>query len=667
MIETMLLTDALSGPAGFLAALLVGIGFGFVLEQAGFGSSRRIAGVFYFTDMTVIKVMFTGLVTATIGLLLCERLGLTGTENIHIPTTIYGAQAVGGIIFGVGFALSGWCPGTSAVGLASGRYDAGVFLGAAILGSILFNELFPIIEPLYNWGEAGVRYLNEALGISKASYTLIFTLMAVAVFMGVEKIDPTRTDESKPGAPALAVVSLALVVLAVGPAIIPASPDSPPADPTQAAEASAPSGEAGLIRAVARAEDHIDPQELADRLMAKEPGLVLIDTRTPAEYQTFHLKGAVNVTLEGLADYLEPTKNQGLVVLYSNGMVHPAQARDSLARQGHTNVYFLTDGLKGFFEECLKPVSLRLDPVSPDQTTRIKAWRAFFLAPLEPVRVAATAPQADLPGMIEPEWMVRNLSLPGLRIIDVRGQKEYNTGHIPGSVRLNADSLRGAVAGISSVLLPRPILAGHMSLMGIGPNDLVVLVTGDRIRDATLAAMALERLGHSRYAILNNGWAGWLAADGQVTNDLPKVTPAEYPVASGPDGFTVTYKEVLAATKDGRTVIIDTRPQAYYEGRKSNEARAGHIPGAVNRPYKEDLTKDGDRVVLKPLADLAKAYAAIIPGKDTPVIVHCRTGHQASQAWFVLKRLLGYRKVMWYDASWTEWSTMKELPIVSGK
>ena len=132
------------------------------------------------------------------------------------------------------------------------------------------------------------------------------------------------------------------------------------------------------------------------------------------------------------------------------------------------------------------------------------------------------------------------------------------------------------------------------------------------------------------------------------------------------DNFTVDFKTVAAQLGKPGVVIIDVRPTDYYTGKKSDEARAGHIPGAISRPFTEDLVTGSNKVVsFKPSGALTAAYSQIIPSKDTLVIVHCRTGHQASQTYFVLKRLLGYTNVRWYDAGWTEWAARLELPIVN--
>jgi thiosulfate/3-mercaptopyruvate sulfurtransferase len=165
---------------------------------------------------------------------------------------------------------------------------------------------------------------------------------------------------------------------------------------------------------------------------------------------------------------------------------------------------------------------------------------------------------------------------------------------------------------------------------------------------------------------MNGGYAKW-AQEGRPANAaLPAVTASRYPARNDADSFTVDFSAVAAALGKPGTVIIDVRPAEFYAGEKSDEARAGHIPGAFNRPFTQDIITTSNKVVtLKSTDALATAYSQMIPTTDTEVIVHCRTGHQASQTFFVLKRLLGYPNVRWYDAGWTEWSARPELPTVS--
>jgi thiosulfate/3-mercaptopyruvate sulfurtransferase len=662
MIKTFFGAGTLETPGAFLAALLIGVLFGVALEQAGFGSSRKLTGVFYFEDMAVIKVMFSALITAMLGLAYFQAAGLIGPDELYFMPTIYGAQILGGLIFGVGFVMGGWCPGTAAVGLASGKLDALIFLGGAVLGSIGFNELFPLIQPLYTWGNQGVMFIYQTLNLSLGTFALIFTLVAVACFLGVEFLERHRGKVTAEGRSRfLTFFSLGLVVLALGLTLFSGTP---------APSAGRPAGEAELIAQVEGGRDHLDPEELADRLMRGEPNLLVVDIRPAGEYQVFHIRGAVNIPLSKLAEELAPHKNRGVIVLYSNGMTHPAQARDSLSRQGYGNVYLLTDGLQGFMERCLKPVSLRSEPLTPEVAARVRDWRAYFSPAAGASASAAgpvTAPQPNelpsaLPGLVEPDWLASHLGQPWLKVIDLRSQPEYNSGHIPGSVLISVESLRGLVRGVPSMLLPAPMLASQFSLLGIHPTDLVVLVTGEKLYDGTLVGMACERLGHSRYAVLQGGMAGWLGGKRPVDTLLPAVTPSRYPENST-DTFTVDYRRVLNAMQDKKTVIIDVRPADFYTGKKSDEARAGHIPGAVNRPFSEDVVKTDQDVRFKPVSELAGAYEKIIPTRETPVIVHCRTGHQASQTFFVLKRLLGYKNVYYYDAGWTEWAARQELPV----
>lgn len=680
MIATLYSTGQLNAPLGFAAALAVGFCFGLCLEKAGFGSSRRLSGVFYFADMSVIKVMFSAMLTAALGLVAAERMGVVSLDALYLMPTVLGAHAVGGAIFGLAFAMGGWCPGTAAVGLASGRLDALIFLIGVALGSVGFAESFQWVAPLTSMGSRGVAFLYDTLGITKDQLVLGMTAAAVVMFWLCEIIERGPAI-ARPGVSrlflagfsvalcmaALVAMNLPRVDIPAGKAPMAATASSPSAKP-QAGQAQVASPEAQLLAALQAGMDHISPEELARRLMAGDASITLVDIRTKAEFDAFHLKGAVNAAVSQLPQALAAKRGQGIIVLYSNGMTHPAQARDALARMGFGNVYLLTDGLDGFFERVLKPASLRDAPLTPESAATVNAARQFFL-PLELTKPAAPAlitPPGVLPGLVDAAWLKANLGKPGLKVIDLRPQPQYNKSHIPGSLSLHLESLRGNAGGLPSMLLSAPMLAQHLGQMGIGPRDLVVIAAAESPHDATLLAVALERVGHKRYAVLQGGMKAAVAAALPMDAQLPKSALTRYPAVDAPDGFTVSGQEVHAAMTGGKTLIIDVRPVDFYTGAKSDEARAGHIPGAVNRPFTEDQAKgSGEAVELKSVEELAKAYAALIPAKDSPVIVHCRTGHQASQTWWVLTRLLGYTNVKYYDAGWTEWAARPEWPALA--
>ena len=123
-------------------AVLIGIGFGFFLEKAGFGSARKLVAVFYFYDMAVVKVMFTAIVTAMIGLFLFSTLGLLDMAELYIEPSNYPAAILGGIVFGVGFVIGGYCPGTSLTAAATGKLDGMAFIFGIFVTSYAYAELF---------------------------------------------------------------------------------------------------------------------------------------------------------------------------------------------------------------------------------------------------------------------------------------------------------------------------------------------------------------------------------------------------------------------------------------------------------------------------------------------------------------------------------------------
>lgn len=167
-----------------LSGILLGAGFGFILERAGFGNPNKLTGQFRLTDWSVFKVMFTAIVFAAVGLLILEKLGLIDSGELFVPPAFLGAAALGGAFVGAGFAFGGYCPGTSVVGFMSGRIDAAIFLLGLLLGTMLFAGIYPSIEFLTTLGEyAKADSLPDAFNISSLSIDIGMVVAAVGVFI----------------------------------------------------------------------------------------------------------------------------------------------------------------------------------------------------------------------------------------------------------------------------------------------------------------------------------------------------------------------------------------------------------------------------------------------------------------------------------------------------
>lgn len=169
-----------------IVAVLIGIGFGFFLERAGFGSARKLAAQFYFTDMTVLKVMFTAIVTAMLGVYFLSVLGFVDLSLVYLTPTNLLPQVAGGLLLGFGFVIGGYCPGTSCVSAATGRTDGWVYLGGIFAGILVFGEIFPLIEQFYNSTPMGQMTLAQLTGIPYGVLVFAVVLMALGAFAAAE-------------------------------------------------------------------------------------------------------------------------------------------------------------------------------------------------------------------------------------------------------------------------------------------------------------------------------------------------------------------------------------------------------------------------------------------------------------------------------------------------
>src|SRR5947199_2005474 len=282
---------------------------------------------------------------------------------------------------------------------------------------------------------------------------------------------------------------------------------------------------------------------------------------------------------------------------------------------------------------------------------------------------AKFAEYAHQDALVDTAWLAEHLDDPDVVVAESdEDVLLYDTGHIPGAVKLdwhtelNDPVTRDYVDGAR--------FAEICAERGIG-RDTTVVFYGDRNNWwATYALWVFSLFGHPDVRILDGGRAKWVAEGREMTTEQPKPTPVEYPVVERDDTTIRAFKDDVLAHL-GKP-LVDVRSPGEYSGEllhmpdypQEGAVRGGHIPGAASVPWARAAAEDA---TFKSRADLEAIYLTeqgLSPADD--VVAYCRSGEHSSHTWFVLTHLLGFPHVRNYDGSWTEWGNSVRVPIAQG-
>ncbi len=332
-------------PWGVYAVYLaIGFGFGFVLELAGFGNSRKLAAQFYFKDMTVLKVMFGAIVTAMVLIFGASAVGLLDYNLIWVNPTYLWPGIVGGLIMGFGFIIGGFCPGTSLVAAATGKIDGIVFTLGVFFGIFLFGESVDSFSSFFNSSYMGRFTLPQWLGLDTGVVVLLIVLMALFMFWGAEQLERIFGGKTAGKTPRWYYGALGgLLALAVAGLVV--------GQPTAADRWARVAPEKETLLAERKVQIH--PGELL--ALDENPALklVMLDVREEADFNRFHLLDARHAPLEGLPEQtpvlLQEPANTVFVVM-SNDEARATTAWKRLVAESVPNVYILERGINGWLE-----------------------------------------------------------------------------------------------------------------------------------------------------------------------------------------------------------------------------------------------------------------------------------------------------------------------------
>lgn len=186
--------QSFSTPEFVFWALVLGFFFGFFLERAGFSSALKLTGQFYFRDFSVLKVMFTAIIVAMVGIGYLSMIGWLDMSQVYVPPAFIWPQLAGGLLLGAGFIVGGYCPGTSVVAAAIGKLDAVFFMIGIFAGIFLFGVAEPSFEGFNSSGSLGPLTLPLWLNLNTGIVVLAIVAVAVGAFWMAEKCEgPWRT------------------------------------------------------------------------------------------------------------------------------------------------------------------------------------------------------------------------------------------------------------------------------------------------------------------------------------------------------------------------------------------------------------------------------------------------------------------------------------------
>lgn len=257
-----------------------------------------------------------------------------------------------------------------------------------------------------------------------------------------------------------------------------------------------------------------------------------------------------------------------------------------------------------------------------------------------------------------------------VQVWDVRNDKDYARGHLPGALSAGdaAAVLRDANA---EDFVSTQEIEKILGEAGIDPSRETVVYGGRGTWNAYFGRYALRYFGGSKVTVLHEGIEGWQAAGLPVATGAAQAKPIKLTLKTNP-ALMVSTQEMLERAGRSDVQIVDARTAPEFAGKDIRALRGGHIPGAVNIPYEQNWTdpetvqklsrkqvNDSRGMSLKAAQDLKALYAKLDPSKET--VVYCQSGARASETAGVLEEL-GFKNVKIYDASWLAYGNKLDAP-----
>lgn len=264
----------------------------------------------------------------------------------------------------------------------------------------------------------------------------------------------------------------------------------------------------------------------------------------------------------------------------------------------------------------------------------------------------------QLPLFLDADALAREHGRPGLKIVAVDTPEAFESGHIPGAVRIGYDQISQDRPPVKGLLPDSDALAASLGRIGITPDDHVVAYDRTGGGQAGRLLFSLDVLEHDCFSLLDGGLQAWRDSGRALERGAVATQTTDYP--SRLQANRVADKTfILNRLDDAKLKLLDTRSVDEYAGRDRRAARGGHIPGAVHMDWQE--FKDEEHR-LRPHAQLLSLLAekGITPADE--VVVYCHSHHRSAHTYAALKAL-GFQHLRGYPGAWSDWGNDPDVPV----
>lgn len=260
--------------------------------------------------------------------------------------------------------------------------------------------------------------------------------------------------------------------------------------------------------------------------------------------------------------------------------------------------------------------------------------------------------------LITAEALLERLEDSDIVLVDSRPLEDYQAGHLPDACHIDLFELRLTDSSDAACASFHHTMERVLAEVGVTPGSTVVFydeVSGMR---SSRGVFLMEYFGFPEASLLDGGLTAWQSAGGPMSDEVPEPSRGTFTARLVGD-LLATCGDIIGGLGRDDVVLLDARRPSEYSGEEVRTARGGHIPGAVNVEWTENLDPNG---AFKPADALRAIYATrgVVPEKE--IITYCQGGYRSSNAWLALK-LIGYPRVRNYLSSWAEWGNRDDTPI----